>query len=376
MRWPGGSRRWGLTGRLLAALTLVVLVGGVTAWIVAGVVGPVVFHQHMREAGLGAEPMAALHAEEAFQSASALALAIALAASVVASLAVSVFLTRRIAASLGTLSAAATRIAAGRLDSRVTRPSLGAEFDQLADAFNEMARQLEASDALRQRLLADVAHEVRTPVAVIGAYLEGLEDGVTALTPQTVGVLRDQGARLARLAADLSAVTRAEEGARSLVLAPTAPGTLLSAAFAGARVRYDSAGVDLTLDVEPGLPTVAVDTDRMSQVLGNLLDNAVRHTPRGGSVHLGAHLSETGRVRLTVADTGEGIDQDQLDLIFERFFRVDTARDRDHGGSGIGLAIVRAIVLAHGGTVVARSAGPGRGSTFDIELPPAPHQRG
>ena len=291
MRGPGGSRSWGLAGRLLAALTLVVLVGGVTAWIVAGAVGPAVFHQHMRQAGMGAEPMAALHAEEAFQSASALALAIALAASVVASLAVSVFLTRRIAASLGTLSAAATRIAAGHLDSRVSRPSLGAEFDQLADAFNDMARQLEASEAMRQRLLADVAHEVRTPVAVIGAYLEGLEDGVTTLTPQTVGVLRDQGARLARLAADLAAVTRAEQGARSLVRKPTEPGTLLSGAFAGARVRYDSAGVDLTLDVEPGLPTVAVDTDRMSQVLGNLLDNAVRHTPRGGAVRLGASLT-------------------------------------------------------------------------------------
>ena len=129
-----------------------------------------------------------------------------------ASLAVSVFLTRRIASSLGTLSAAATRIAAGRLDSRVARPSLGAEFDQLADAFNDMARQLEDGDALRQRLLADVAHEVRTPVAVIGAYLEGLEDGVTTLTPETVSVLRDQGARLARLATDLAAVTRAEAG--------------------------------------------------------------------------------------------------------------------------------------------------------------------
>lgn len=371
MRGPGG---WGLAGRLLAALTLVVLVGGVTAWIVAGAVGPVVFHQHMREAGMGAEPMAALHAEEAFQSASALALAIALAASVVASLAVALFLTRRIAASLGTLSAAATRIAAGHLDSRVARPSLGAEFDQLADAFNDMARQLEASDALRQRLLADVAHEVRTPVAVIGAYLEGLEDGVTALTPQTVGVLRDQGARLARLAADLAAVTRAEQGARSLVLTPTAPGTLLSGAIAGARVRYDSAGVDLTLDVEPGLPTVAVDTDRMSQVLGNLLDNAVRHTPRGGAVRVSANRTTAGHIRFTVADTGEGIEPAQLDLIFERFYRVDTARDRDHGGSGIGLAIVRAIVLAHGGTVAAHSAGAGQGASFAIELPPAPNQ--
>ncbi|GEL97328.1 sensor histidine kinase [Cellulomonas terrae] len=356
----------------MAALTLVVVAGGITAWIVAGAVGPAVFHEHMVEAGVEAEPMAVMHAEEAFQSASALALAIALAASVVASLAVSLFLTRRIASSLGTLSAATTRIAAGHLDSRVARPSLGVEFDQLADAFNDMARQLEESDALRQRLLADVAHEVRTPVAVIGAYLEGLEDGVATLTPQTVRVLRDQGTRLARLAADLAAVTKAEQGARNLVLAPTSPDALLTTAFDAAKGRYVTAGVDLTLNVEPGLPTLAVDADRMSQVLGNLLDNALRHTPQGGSVRLGGRLTEDRRVRLTVADTGEGIDPGQLGLVFERFYRVDTARDRDRGGSGIGLAIVRAIVQAHGGTVTAQSAGLGQGSTFDVELPAAP----
>ncbi|KQY25293.1 histidine kinase [Cellulomonas sp. Root485] len=368
------SPGWGLAGRLLAAMTVVVLAGGFTAWIVAAAVGPVVFHQHMGEVGMGAGPAAVMHAEEAFQSASALTLTIALVTSVAASLAVSVFLTRRIASSLGTLTSAATRIAAGHLDSRVDRPSLGVEFDQLADAFNDMARQLEESEALRQRLLADVAHEVRTPVAVIGAYLEGLEDGVTTLTPQTVSVLRDQGARLARLATDLAAVTRAEQGARSLVLAPTSPHALLSAALAAARSGYDSAGVELELDVDPGLPTVAADADRMSQVLGNLLDNARRHTPRGGSVRLSAHLTEAGLVRLTVADTGEGIDPDQLGLIFERFYRVDTARDRTSGGSGIGLAIVRAIVHAHGGTVTATSAGRDRGSRFDIDLMPAPGQ--
>jgi signal transduction histidine kinase len=236
-----------------------------------------------------------------------------------------------------------------------------------------MARRLEEGDALRERLLGDVAHEVRTPVAVISAYLEGLEDGVADLTPETVSVLRDQGARLTRLASDLAAVTRAEEGASNLVLAPTAPRALLGAALAGARSAYAPRGVDLDLDVAPDLPTVAVDADRMSQVLGNLLDNALRHTPRGGSVVLRAHVTDEGRVRLSVADTGDGIEEDQLGPIFERFYRVDTARDRDRGGSGIGLAIVRAIVVAHGGTVVARSAGAGRGATFDIDLPPAPH---
>ncbi|WP_149204901.1 sensor histidine kinase [Actinotalea subterranea] len=359
----------GLATRLLTALALVVLAGGLTAWIVAGAIGPAVFHQHMLQAGLNEEAAAVLHAEEAFRSASTMALAIALAMSVIASLAVSLFLTQRIAGSLGTLSMATSRIAAGHLDSRVTSPRLGAEFEQLAASFNNMATQLEESEALRRRLLADVAHEVRTPVAVLGAYLEGLEDGVTELTPQTVAVLRDQGARLARLAEDLAAVTRAEGGDLALVLEPTTAEVLVTSARDAAQDRYAGAGVALEVDLGAGLPTVAVDRARFGQVLGNLLDNALRHTPREGTVVMSADRLEDGRLRLGVADDGEGIDADHLPHVFERFYRVDTARDRDHGGSGIGLAIVRAIVQAHGGTVEAHSDGLGNGATFEIVLP-------
>lgn len=369
MTLPRWSDAQGLAGRLLAALALVVLAGGLTAWLVAGAVGPAVFHDHMIEAGLHEETPVVLHAEEAFRSSSALALTIALSASVLASLAVSLFLTRRIASSLRTLATAATRVASGQFDARVASPRLGSEFEQLAHAFNDMADRLRESDALRQRLLSDVAHEVRTPVAVLNAYLEAVEDGVETLSAETVAVLRDQGARLTRLATDLASVTRAERGDLALVLQPAAAAEIVERARAAAQEHYATRGVVLDVDVESGLPAVAVDVDRMGQVLGNLLENALRHTPAPGRVLVSATRADGEEVCLAVTDTGEGIDPEHLAHIFERFYRVDTARDRHHGGSGIGLAIVRAIVTAHGGSVTASSQGAGTGTRFEVHLP-------
>lgn len=372
MNVPGRTAGTGLAGRLLAALALVVTVGGITAWLVARAVGPSLFHQHLTHAGLEQPDAAVQHAEEAFRSASGLALAVAITASVLTSLAVSVFLTQRIVASLRTLARAATRIAAGDLDARVEAPRLGVEFEDLSLAFNDMAHQLARADAVRERLLADVAHELRTPVAILAAHLEGLEDGVTTLTPEVVGVLREQGTRLTRLAADLAAVTRAESGSAGLHLLRLAPAELLTRAARAARDRYAAAGVNLEVVVEPGVVDVLVDPDRFDQVLGNLVDNALRHTPGGGGVLLAAGDAGDGAVRIAVTDTGEGIDPAHLPHLFERFYRVDTARDRGHGGSGIGLAIVRALVAAHGGTVAVTSAGLGTGTRFEILLPAAP----
>lgn len=365
----GGSARWGIAARLLVAMALVVLAGGLTAWLVAGAIGPSVFHRHMLAAGLDEGAAAVLHAEAAFRSASATSLGVALGAAAVASLAVSLFLTRRIGRSLGALSAAASRMAGGRFDSRVPIPRMGAEFDDLAHAFNDMAARLDESQALRRRLLADVAHELRTPVATLNAYLEGIEDGVETLTPDIVAVLRLQGSRLTRLADDLAAVTRAESRDLTLHLQDTAPADLLTASSRSAEDRFAARDVALIVDAPRDLPEVAVDRDRMGQVLGNLMDNALRHTPGGGTVTLRARAADRGGLRLTVEDTGEGIAAAHLPHVFERFYRADTARDRDHGGSGIGLAIAKALVEAHGGTVSAASDGPGRGATFVVLLP-------
>jgi two-component system, OmpR family, sensor histidine kinase BaeS len=369
---PGPQRsRSGLASRLLAAIALVVVTAGLTAWLVAGAIGPATFHSHMLQAGASNDPVAVLHAEEAFRSASALSLTVALAAAVLAALAVSLFLTRRIGRSLAALSSAAARVAGGKFDAHVTNPHLGVEFDELADAFNAMSARLHESEALRRRLLADVAHELRTPVATLTAYLEGLEDGVEALTPETVAVLRAQASRLTLLAHDLAAVTQAESGELGLQRVLVTPQEIVAAATLSAGDRFAARGVELATRVDHHLAPLAVDRDRMGQVLGNLLDNALRHTPRGGVVTVSTQAAHPGAVRIVVEDTGEGIEPQHLPHLFERFYRVDTARDRDHGGSGIGLAITKALVEAHGGTITATSAGPGHGTSVEILLPAA-----
>jgi len=362
------TRRGGLGRRLLAALALVLATAGVTAWLVAGAVGPAIFHEHMAGSGVRTAEEAVFHAELAFRTASGLALTIGLAAATVAALAVSLFLTRRIGASLSALTSAARLVAGGRYQARVPAPGMGAEFDEVADAFNQMAARLDASEELRRRLLSDVAHELRTPVATLNAYLEGLEDGITDLDADTVGLLRAQGARLTRLSEDLSAVTRAESGEIQLSLDRRDPAELLEQAFRTAHDRAQALGIDLSMETGPGLPAVLVDPDRMAQVLGNLVDNALRHTESGGRVVLAGHVSGSA-VRLTVTDTGEGIEARHLPHVFERFYRAESARDRASGGSGIGLAIAKALVEAQDGTVAVASAGRGAGSRFEVTLP-------
>jgi signal transduction histidine kinase len=209
---------------------------------------------------------------------------------------------------------------------------------------------------------------MRTPVATLDAYVEGLEDGVATLDADIAAVLRAQTSRLARLADDVSAISRAEEN--QLDLHPTAsePRKLVTAAIKAASELFAAKGVTLAADAASGLPMVLVDRDRLGQALGNLLDNALRHTPVGGTVTIGARPADGGHVELFVSDTGEGIPAEHLPHVFERFYRVDQARDRAHGGSGIGLAIAKALVEAHGGRISVTSSGPGKGSTFVIRL--------
>lgn len=357
----------GIAARLMVAMALVLVSAALAAWLVAGAVGPELFRRHMAQAETSPGSVVE-HAESAFASASAVTLAVALSASALTALVASTVLARRIGASLGSLSAAAGQLAAGRFDVRLAQPGIGTEFDELAEAFNAMAARLHRDEDLRRRLTADVAHELRTPVATISAYVDALEEGVQELTPATVDVLRAQASRLTRLATDLAAVTQAESGALHLDLRPTTPEALVEAATAAVRARADESGLTLVVEVTPDLPTLRVDVDRIGQVLGNLLDNAVRHTPAGGRVTLTVEPCPAG-ARFTVTDTGEGIAAEHLPHVFERFYRVDTARDRAHGGSGIGLAIARALVQAHGGTITAHSPGPGGGARFVVDLP-------
>ncbi len=359
----------GLAVRLLAAQLLVLLVGALTAWAVAAAIGPPLFHEHLRRAGMSASPSQVGHAEEAFRSASAVTLTLALLAALAAALVVSAYVTSRVGRSVSAVAAAAGDVAGGHYDARVPQPGLGDEFDKLALSFNAMADRLETVEDTRRRLLADLAHEMRTPVATLDAYLEALEDGVATLDTTTTAVLRDQTRRLALLATDIRAVSRAEE--RELVRSAeaVAPADLVSAAAAGAADRYAAKGVVLGTRVASDAPGVRVDAERIGQVLGNLLDNALRHTPEGGTVTVRARRSGAD-LELSVADTGDGIAAEHLDHVFERFYRVDQARDRDHGGTGIGLAIAKALVDAHGGRIDVISPSDGQGAEFRVLLPP------
>ncbi len=369
-RWLGRS----LGAKLLAAQVLVIVAGSLTLGVVALAVAPGVFRYHGRMALGPIPPGIARHLNEGLGVAMLVALAAGTGVALVTAVAVSTFLAQRITRPIGTLARAAARIAHGRYTARVPQGSSDDELAMLARSFNAMAEALESSERRRQELLSDLAHELRTPLATIDGYVEGVADGVMPADDETWKVLRTETARLRRLVDDLQAVSRAEERQLDLRLARWEPAKLVGAAVRAATAAYRAKGVALVERVDPGLPRVAADPDRIGEVLANLLANALRHTPAGGRVEVAA--ARHGQpVELTVSDTGEGIPPELLERIFKRFYRADPARSHttDAAGSGIGLTITRAIVQAHGGRIHAESQGPGRGARFVITLPAAPN---
>lgn len=362
------SRRPGIGLRLLAAQAIVVITGAVATTVVAAVVGPPLFREHLHRAGVPADSMEEAHAEEAYGYATVISIGAAVAMSALVALAVSYYVSRRLQQSVTEVASAAKAVARGQYDTRVSPPRLGDEFDALAVAFNQMASRLQTVDSSRQRLFGDLAHEIRTPVAVLEAYVEALEDGVRTLTPSTAAMLRDQTRRLVRFSEDVAALAKAEESSFSLARSMIDVTSVARRCVAAAQERFGTNNVTLRLTQRQQLPPLWADEQRLAQVFGNLLDNALLHTPLGGSVELTCARNGDS-VIVTVADDGEGIAAEHLPMIFERFYRADTARDREHGGAGLGLAIAKALVEAHGGTISVNSAGPGTGATFTVDLP-------
>lgn len=354
--------------RLLASSVLVLVVGAVTAWLVAFLTGQAIFHDHMLMAE-ATDPTVVAHAQEAFESAWTLSLSLALLTASIASIVISFILARRIGRTLNKIRQAAVHVAQGDYAARVPEGSMGAEFTELSSAFNHMARELDHVEQTRKRLLSDLAHEMRTPLATVDGYLEAITDGVAQPDETTLAMLREQVHRLSRLAQDISLVSTAEEGTLSMHHSQVAVGEILEGVMTQARNKNDS-GVSLQIEVDDTTRGLALscDRDRIGQVMTNLLDNAFQHTSAAGQVTLRATRSGSV-VLIEVSDNGDGIAAEHIPHVFERFYRVDTARDRAHGGSGIGLAIVDSIIKAHGGTVGVQSEGPGQGTTFAIELP-------
>ena len=362
--------RRSLAAKLLLGQILVIAAGAASLLLVALLVGPKVFRRHVREALGYVPPDVAHHLDAAFNQATLIALTIAISTAALAALGVSFVVSRRVVRPVRTLAEAAQAIARGGYDARV-QPAGVDEVGVLANAFNEMAEALEHAEQRRRELLSDVAHELRTPLATIGAYVDGLAEGVVASDGEAWAALQTETKRLGRLVDDLQKVSRAEERQLDLQVEPVPPAELIAAAVQVAAHAYEAKSIELTTNVEGRLPPLIIDRDRLGEVLGNLLENALRHTATGNRVVVSA-TRRGDQVELAVADTGEGIAPEHLERVFERFYRVDGARSRATGGSGIGLAIARAIVEAHGGQIHAESEGPGCGATFVVTLPTHP----
>jgi two-component system sensor histidine kinase BaeS len=275
-------------------------------------------------------------------------------------------LSRRVLRPIGVLTSAAHRLGAGDLSLRV--PAVGRdELAQLARSFNRMADSLQRGEERQRRLVADVAHELRTPLANLRGYLEALKDGVLPISPELFASLHEEAVLQQRIVDDLQDLALAEAGVLAYHMASTDLTELLETCRNAQQAVAEAARV--TLRVAADGPVVAlVDPDRLRQVLGNLVANAVRATPAGGSVTLSAAGPVGGWATLTVRDTGVGIAADNLPHVFDRFWRADAARGRATGGSGLGLAIARQIVADHGGQIRVESQ-PGAGTTFTIALP-------
>ena len=356
-----------LNAKLLMGQLLVVFAGAVTLLLVALLLGPRIFRGHVQDALGFVPPDVGRHLDMAFHTATLISLGVAVAASVATALLLSTVISSRVVRPVRQLAGAAQRIAAGTPAARV--PARGTdELAELARAFNEMAASLERAENVRRQLLADVAHELRTPLATIESYVEGIADGVLAPDAQNWGPIRSETARLNRLVDDLQRVSRAEAHQLDLHRRPTDLPALLQTALKAAGPAFHAKRVALESDLAADVPVLDIDRERISEVVANLLTNALRHTPPGGTVKISVGQRPDG-VEFQVSDDGEGIAAEHLERVFERFYRVDPARARASGGTGIGLAIVRAIVEAHGGSVAARSDGIGRGATFIVTLP-------
>ncbi len=265
------------------------------------------------------------------------------------------------------LTSAAQKIAAGDLSQRIPTQSQD-EIGTLATSFNQMADSLAKHEELRRNLIADIAHELRTPLTVIQGNLEAMLDGVLLASPQEIATLRDETALLARLVSDLRLLSLAEAGQLKLERVKTDPAELVARAVEPFRLQAQSSQVELAMDIKSNLPLIHVDADRIAQVIRNLVSNALRHTPSGGRVKVACGKDNSQSLFITVSDTGEGIPPDDLPFVFDRFYRADKSRSRASGGSGIGLAIAKQLVEAHGGKVWVESQ-PDCGATFGFTLP-------
>jgi signal transduction histidine kinase len=377
--------RTSLFWRLLPSYLLVIVVAAAAAFLVGEALAPFFLRHHMDEmmAALGNRGTMGMSGglngmgvdlNEAYRRALTQSLTWASLLAALAATGVALYVTGRIVTPLRDMTRASERIAGGRYGDRLD-PSAPGEVGELAAAFNRMADTLQRSEERRVELLADVAHEFRTPLSNLRGYVEGLEDGVFEDATGVFEASRRQLDRLAHLVDDLSLLSRVETGQLELEPAPVDARSLLDASVAAFAPEAERRGVHLEVRAPQPSPWVHADRERSLQVLSNLIGNALRYTPGGGAVTLEVSPPAQGEVRFAIRDTGPGIAPEDLPNVFKRFYRGDKARSPHSGGSGIGLTIARQLVERQGGTIAVVSP-PGEGATFTFSLPQAREANG
>jgi two-component system sensor histidine kinase BaeS len=284
----------------------------------------------------------------------------------VVSLLLGIFLARTLTRPIREITTATRAVADGDLEQRVPVRSHD-ELGELATSFNLMSAELARSINLRRQMTADIAHELRTPISVILGHVDAMDDGVLPASSDTFYIIRDEATRLERMVDDLRTLSRADAGELILTCRLTQMQDLLDQAIRAYRPHARKKDIKLRLEISPDIPEVNIDPDRMAQVMGNLLSNALRYTPQGGDITLSTKHT-VGEIEIRVQDSGPGIGPEELPNVFDRFYRTDKSRQRESGGSGLGLAIAKSIVEGHGGRIWAESEG-GEGTTIVIALP-------
>jgi signal transduction histidine kinase len=338
----------GIAGRIALAAIASAAVGLVILAVGVAVVGADVFTALMMEAGDSAE-----HAREMYDDSVTTVVITASLLAVLASVGLAIALARMLARPLAQIGGAARRIADGDYRARVPRDG-PEEVASLADSFNQMAASLEQQEAMRRDFIANAAHELRTPLTNLQGYLEALRDGVIVADRATYESLHEEADRLVRLSRSLDALAEGDAGTSLPAAIDLDLAAAVRSALDLAAPSIERAGLSLQTEIPAALPARA-DPDRLAQVLANLLSNAVRYTPSGGSITVRAER-RSGDLLVSIVNTGEGIPPEDLDRVFERFYRVEKSRDRGRGGAGIGLAIVKQLVESGGGQVGAESA--------------------
>jgi signal transduction histidine kinase len=371
------SRNLSIFWRLFASYLLIIAVGCFTLYWAGDAFASFFSSQHMggmmtqmRHASPMMEAMA-IDLNAAYREATQQAMVWGLSVSALVAGAVSLFVSQRIVAPIRKMQRAGQRIAAGQYQERLD-PQAPGEIGELAETFNGMAEALEQTETRRVELLANVAHEFRTPLSSLRGYVTGMQDGLFKADEETLAACARQVVRLERLAGDLSLLSRVETGQEVLHMRPLNVTGMLEQAVAAFRPVYDQKGVVLCVTSAPTTLKVQADPERTGQVLANLLDNALKHTPCGGEVRLSVAEAKEGEVLFEVKDTGEGVAEEDLPHLFTRFYRADKSRHYDpEQGSGIGLTIAKHYVEKQGGRIGAESA-LGQGSRFWFTLLRAP----